>query len=423
MQGFSFFIFVTFLLSSGLFAQQMPPDYIYEPNIRTVDIYQEGSDQTMPVLELYGKQSLKISFDDLNQETKRYAYEVIHCTYDWKPSDLMFVQYMQGFETYEIFDFKLSTNTTQLYTHYWFYFPNEYMRPTLPGNYILRVFDADDRDHVIFTRRFWVVDNRVMVDAKVRYASQVQIRNTNQELYFTIKTGGITIQDAYNDLKVVMMQNNRWDNVKYDVSPQYISNNQYIYQYTTGETSFPAGNQYRFLDIKTMMLVVEPINKILLDNGKYYILLRPEILRTYLNFQMRPDINGRYAIYNQDNYNVSIDPDYAYVYFSIPAEEPFEEGDVYLTGGFTFGEILPTYRMEYNTKYNMYELVTQLKQGYYNYQFIVKPKGKTEGLTYPIEGDFSETENDYTIFVYIRQPGDLSHKLVGISYINSLKDR
>lgn len=420
-----FLILYVFLLfiSSYAFGQHLPPDYIYNPHIRFVEIYQEGSNQTFPIWELNSNQTLKISFDDLNQETNRYAYEVIHCTYDWKPSDLVFMQYMQGFESYEIFDFKLSTNTTQSYTHYWFHFPNEYMRPTISGNYIIRVFDANDKENVIFTRRFWVVENRVSIDAKVRYASQVQLRNTHQELYFTIRSAGVTVQDAYNDLKVVIMQNNRWDNVKYDIPPQFVSPGQFSYQYTTGETAFPAGNQYRFLDLKTLMLIVEPVSKVMLDNGKYHILLRPEIIRTYTNFQMRPDINGRFAIYNQDNYGTSIDPDYAYVYFSVPAYEPFEEGDVYLTGGFTFGEMLPTYKMQYNANYQMYELVTQLKQGYYNYQYLIKPKGKKEGLTFPIEGDFAETENDYTIFVYIRQPGDITHKLLGISFINSMKDR
>lgn len=268
-----------------------------------------------------------------------------------------------------------------------------------------------------------VVEQRVEVDAKVRYASDVKYRNTHQEVYFTLNTEGLTVQDAYNDLKVVIMQNNRWDNIKYDFPPQFMSPGKYVYNYATGETAFPAGNQYRFLDLKTLTLNIEPINKVFIDQGKYHVLLRPDVIRVYRNFQMLPDINGRYVIYNQDTYGTSIDPDYAYVYFSLPAEFPFEEGDVYLFGGFTLSQLSEQYKMQYNEKFRMYELVTQLKQGYYNYMYVVKNKKTDESITSVTEGDFAETENDYTIFVYIRQPGDLAHKLYGVAHINSLKDR
>lgn len=406
-------------------ASQSPlrPDYVYVPYIRFPEIYRDGAVQTMPIIELNSGQRLRIGFDDLNQGTQRYSYQVIHCNYDWTPSDLVFLQYMTGFETYEIFDYKFSTNTTQPYTHYWFYFPNENMRPTIPGNYILRVFKTDQPDETIFTRRFMVVEQRIGIDAKVRYASNVQLRNTHQEVYFTLNTGGLTIQDAYNDLQVVIMQNNRWDNIKHDIPPQFISPGRYIYNYANGETAFPAGNQYRFLDLKTLMLIIEPINKVLIDQGKYHILLRPDIIRTYRNFQMLPDINGRFVIYNQDTYGTNIDPDYAYVYFSLPAEFPFDEGDVYLTGGFSFGLLLDQYKLQYNEKYRTYELVTQLKQGYYNYMYVVRNKKTGESITFLTEGDFAETENDYTILVYVRQPGDQTHKLYGVTHINSLKDR
>ncbi len=419
----SCFIVTCLLIKQATSQIPILPDYIYVPYIRFPEIYKDGAVQTMPIIELNSNQRLRIGFDDLNQGTERYSYQVIHCNYDWTPSDLVFLQYMNGFENYEIFDYKFSTNTTQPYTHYWFYFPNDFMKPTIPGNYIMRVFKTDNPNETVFTRRFMVVEQRVGIEAKVRYASNVQSRNTHQEVYFTLNTGGLTVQDAYNDLKVVIMQNNRWDNIKYDFPPQFMSPGKYVYNYATGETAFPAGNQYRFLDLKTLMLIIEPINKVLIDQGKYHILLRPDIIRTYRNFQMLPDINGRFVIYNQDTYGTSIDPDYAYVYFSMPADFPFEEGDVYLTGGFTMGQLLEQYKMQYNEKFRMYELVTQLKQGYYNYMYVVKNKITGESITSLTEGDFAETENDYSIFVYLRQPGDPAHKLYGVSHINSLKDR
>lgn len=399
------------------------PDYVYKNNIRFVEIYRQGSDLTQPLIELNSNQKLIIQFDDLNQETKSYSYQLIHCTYDWKVSDLLLMQYMQGFETYQIFDFELSSNTTQLFTRYWFTFPNEYMRPTISGNFIIKVFETDNPDEVLFTRRLMVLEDKVTIEGKIRNASDVTLRSTHQELYFTLNTSKVYIQDIYNDLKIIITQNNRWDNAITDLKPQFVSNGTIQYNYQSGESAFSGGNQYRFLDLKTLQLIIEPVLKVEFRNNNYHVLLRPDLPRTFRNFQMINDINGRYVIYNQETYGTGIDPDYAYVYFSVPVDQPFEDGDIYLTGGFTFGELLEQYRMEYNEINNRYELVTLLKQGYYNYQYAYKKRGETKGDVSLIEGSFAETENDYTIYVYLRQQGDLSHKLVGVSYLNSFRDR
>lgn len=418
-------MFPLFLCLPYGLAQFVPrqPDYVYRNNIRFVEIYREGADLTQPTIDLHSSQKLLIQFDDINQDTKNYSYQLLHCTYDWKVSDLLPMQYMQGFESYQIFDYELSNNTTQLYTHYWFTFPNEYMKPTISGNFILKVFETDNPDAVIFTRRLMVIDDKVAVSGKIRYASNVSLRPTHQELYFTLNTAAVVIQNVYDDLKVVITQNNRWDNAIYNLKPQFITNGSIQYNYQSGESAFPGGNQYRFLDLKTLRLIKEPILEVDFRNDNYHILLRSDLPRSYRNFQMTNDINGRYVVYNQDTYGTGIDPDYAYVYVSLKMDEPLENGDVYLTGGFTFGELLDQYRMEYNEQYQTYELVTMLKQGYYNYMFAYKKRGESYGDVTPIEGSFAETENDYTIYVYLRQQGELSHKLVGISYLNSMKDR
>src|SRR5690606_5065978 len=103
--------------------------------------------------------------------------------------------------------------------------------------------------------------------------------------------------------------------------------------------------------------------------------------------------------------------------------EELENGDVYLIGAFSFGEVLNRYKMKYNPTYGTYELQTLLKQGYYNYMYGFVPKGKTVADLTPIEGSFAEAENDYTIYVYLRENGDIAHKLVGVSFVNSMKDR
>jgi len=400
------------------------PDYVYQSNIKFPEVYKVGSDQSNNIIELNSNQTLLFQFDDWDNDLKNYSYQVIHCNPDWTVSDLVHMQYMQGFESYNIFDSHFSQNVTQMYTHYQFTFPNEFMRPVISGNFIMKVFDTNDPDKIAFTRRFMVVEPVLSFkEAKIRFASGVDLRNTHQELYFTINTENVVVQDYVNDFNVNIIQNNRWDNAIIGLSPQFISNGEVRFNYTNGESSFAAGNQYRFIDIKTLQLISEPIVDIKIDQGKYHIRIREEVLRNFRNYQNRPDINGRYTVYNQDGFTTSIDPDYATLYFTLPNNDVYRGKDIYMIGSFSFGQMVDQFKMNYDEYRDVYWLAAPLKQGYYNYMYVVKDNKTNQGDVTLIEGSYAECENDYTIMVYCRRPGDITHKLIGYKYLNSLMDR
>ena len=60
-----------------------------------------------------------------------------------------------------------------------------------------------------------------------------------------------------------------------------------------------------------------------------------------------------------------------------------------------------------------------MKQGNYNYQYLFVPEGQTVGQTAPIEGDFFETENKYSVYVYYRPMGARYDRLIGVSTIRN----
>lgn len=398
------------------------PDLVYNPQIRSAEVVKLGAELAPPIIEL-GKEMLRVRFDDLSGETKNYSYSITYCTYDWQQSDLLFMQYATGFEVMDIFDFDVSNNTTTPYVHYWFDLPNQYIKLERSGNYIVKVFPSGEPEKVIFTRRFMVLEPLLTITPKVRAPSIVEYRNSGQEIYMSINAQVLNIQDYSNDIKVNILQNNRWDNAIIGLKPQYINGRILDYNYMTGETVFESGNQWRFLDLKTIQLAIPPVRKILFDKGRYNALVDMDVSRASLSYNSLGDINGGMAIYSQDYDQLNIDPDYANIYFSLPSPFPLDNGDVYVIGGFTFGALLPEYKMTYNEKYNTYDLVTTLKQGYYNYMYVYVPKNGKVGETKWLEGNFRETENNYTVLVYVRQPGDLQHRLIGYKLINSLTDR
>ncbi len=187
------------------------PDLVYKPTIRSVHMYRTGLDLSPPIIGL-NSGSVTLTFDDLQSGVRNYTYKIIHCNYDWTPSDLVFMQYMSGFEQMDIFGYTVSQNTTTPYTNYNIVFPNEYMQPILSGNYIIKVFSSENENDVILTRRFMVSEESLTVPAQVRAPSLVEYRSEGQEVFFNIDLSSYNVQDKFNDLKVVIKQNNRWDN-------------------------------------------------------------------------------------------------------------------------------------------------------------------------------------------------------------------
>ena len=98
-----------------------------------------------PLIHLSFKDSLMLSFDDLSNDPQNYAYTLIHCDADWKPSNLMESEYLEGFYEEPITDYQFSFNTTQNYIHYQTIIPSANLKPTISGNYLLIVFPENQK--------------------------------------------------------------------------------------------------------------------------------------------------------------------------------------------------------------------------------------------------------------------------------------
>jgi hypothetical protein len=79
----------------------------------------------------------------------------------------------------------------------------------------------------------------------------------------------------------------------------------------------------------------------------------------------------------------------------------------------------PEYKMDYNEKTAMYEKAVMIKQGFTNYQYIVADKNGNVDGEHAIDGNFYQTENDYTILVYYRENGERYDRVIGIGTANS----
>ena len=60
-----------------------------------------------------------------------------------------------------------------------------------------------------------------------------------------------------------------------------------------------------------------------------------------------------------------------------------------------------------------------LKQGAYNYQYLIVPPGAKRGYTSAIEGDKYQTVNEYNVRVYHRRRGERYDRLIGSATTSS----
>ena len=119
-------------------------NYVYKDNIQTVLLHRKEYDLSLPVLTLGTDEQLHLEFDDLGDEVKDYAFEFIHCSANWEPSDFMTMEFCEGMPYDYITNYGLSRNTLQTYTHYNLFFPYSGMTLTKSGNYIIKVYEEDD---------------------------------------------------------------------------------------------------------------------------------------------------------------------------------------------------------------------------------------------------------------------------------------
>lgn len=377
---------------------------------------------TQPIVTLGSNTGLFFSFDDFSEETSNYVYTIELCNADWTPSGMSPLEYIDGFMEGDIEEFDFSYNTYQPYINYNLVLPNEEVRWTKSGNYLLKVYNNDyDEKQLVITRRFMVVERERQVFFDFDFLSSTSKFSTHQELNFEIHHKNFPIDQPNREITVVLMQNHRWDNAIYVKEPRYNRNN-VIYYTLRNQYLFGAGKEFRFLDTRSFQARRHKVLEIN-NNGEFFELtLFPEEPRYDRSYLREPDMNGLYVIETTDqNGNDYLRADYSEVLFTLKMGQELEDEDVYIAGNFTNWAPDEKYRMTYNHLINAYVAKLDLKQGVYEYFYATAPKDNPQRVDVAaIEGDWYETENDYTILVYYRPFGGRYDQLIGYGEYNTI---
>jgi hypothetical protein len=221
------------------------------------------------------------------------------------------------------------------------------------------------------------------------------------------------------NVKVVLLQNGQWNTAIKNIVPQFTLGNDLIYRYDT-QTQFWAGNEFLFFENRDIRSTGNNVARIDGGSNIYNSYLFTNNARTNFPYSFTQDANGNFVPRNINAENSEIEADYSWVYFSLSAPTFRLNKDIYVNGMFNNFSLSDEFKMEYNEQKKIFEKAILIKQGFTNYQYTVADsKGKID-FENAIDGNFFETENDYSVIVYYRDIKDRYDRVVGKGNANSL---
>jgi len=399
-------------------------DKITDPAIQTVLAYPKGKPLALPVIGLNTQDELLIQFDDLSANYKQYYFTIELRDIHWQPIPLNPFDYTRGLTQNNIRDYTISSIAQQAYYHYSFTFPTASCRPSKSGNYLMKVYRQGRPNELVFTKRFFVVEQEVPVIASIQEPFDEAISKSHQKIQVQLDVKNIQLQQP-EMLQVGVVQNTRYNDMLISNAPSFIRGNQLEYN-ADRDFVFPAGKESRWLDLQNLRFKTDRIDSIQQLGHGSRIIVKTDQSRAGIPYFTFRDLNGQYMITNTESIRSEDQNDYAQVIFTYLPKNglPYPEKSLYIAGALT-GNVLDTNAsMQWNSARKQYEKRLNLKQGYYSYNYILRANQSPNPMHDFMwtEGDHWETENSYTIFVYFRAPGSRYDQIIGYIPLNSIQN-
>lgn len=406
---------ITFLTCS---AQDDTRQGCLSSTFKTLQVQYDGDMFAPPVINLNNPgERIVISFDELADDRRNLRYSLVHCDASWQPEGLVDSEFLDSFNEGTVEDYDFSQATVVHYVHYTITLPNEQVRITQPGNYLVKVYDENEPDVTLVQARFGVCDFSARVGTAVSSRTDIDANESHQQVSVTVDTRELGVDDPFNDLRIVVSQNGRPDNEVTLTTPQRIHGKQVIYEHLR-PLIFNAGNEYRRFETSSVNYPGLGIERMIHDAPVYNAVLYTDTPRTGQSYLYDSTQQGRYLVRDVDTSDSDTEADYVLTHFTLQMP-PIAGADIFIDGDLTDRRFTPASHMVYNHASGCYEQSLLLKQGAYNYQYLAVPNGSERGYTSPVEGDKYQTVNEYTVRVYHRPKGTRFDRLVGITTVKA----
>ncbi len=384
---------------------------VFDERIKSLQIRLEDDDFAPAIAILGSDDRIRIDFDHLAEDREYFRYSLTHCNASWVPSGLVDSEFLDGFNEGTVEDYGFSRSTTVHYVHYSLTIPNEQVDPKLSGNYLLKIYREDDPEKPLLQCRFMLSEQTAPVSVLASSQTDVDYNKSHQQLAVSVDTERSYVEDPFNDLVVVINQNGRLDNEVAMRQPLRLQRSTAVYEHQPA-LIFDAGNEYRRFEIVSETYPGMGVADIEHFDPYYHYRLYTDSGRDEEAYVYDETQHGRYFVREYNSADSDVEADYGVVHFTLDYPET-PGAMVFIDGDMTQRRFDDNARMVYNPATGLYERAMLLKQGAYNYQYLIVPPGARRGYTKNIEGDKFQTVNEYTVRVYHRRKGERYDRLIG----------
>lgn len=408
-------------------AQEEFEDKVNDEELKTVVLYPYSGNLDYqrkvlnpPIVSLEGNTPLVLEFDDLRASYQSFTVRVLHCGLDWKRSGLRELEYLSDYNEFFINNYEVSQSTKVPYYHYTFRLP----KTRVSGNFVVQVLEGGLNGRIVIQKRFRVFESRVGISPAVTPAQDPVLWRTHQQVALKLNFKDYPLRDPKNEFRVVVRQNYRDDKIVVLDAKNAMNAGAFelSYRFFSNENTFPGGSEFRFFDIRSTYSRGNYVQKI--NNGKVdEVILSPQSdnsNRAYLETQ---DLDGRFMISNIDGNSPDISSDYVKVLFRLKNEDLGQSKKVFVNGQLSNWQLSDNYLMHYVPGAGEYQAMLFLKQGVYDYKYVLLDEIKEVTDESFFEGDHSDTENAYEFFIYHQPPSARTERLIGYSIISDSRKR
>lgn len=390
------------------------PVKVADGRVRSVKVENPESFMAPPVIRLGTADRLRVNFDIIGEDREYLRYRLLHCNSDWTPSRLLEQEYLAGFNEAEVEDYGFSSNTFTHYVNYNLEIPSEEMNPTASGNYLLQVYREDEPETILFQTGFYVSEDAVSIQGEATSKTDRGFNTDYQQIELAADLRNVGEINPWQDIRVCVVKNNNPSSTVMTEHPLRVESGTATFSHDPN-LIFEAGNEYRRFETVRSDYAGMGIDSIGFYNGRREAYLIPDQPRSEKGYEYDRTQHGRFKI---DEYN-STDPDLGadYILTHFFLEMPEQPGkSVRIEGELTRHLPEGMEKMRYDWQRRGYELSLPLKQGSYNYRYVIEDEqGRLHDSA--IEGNHYETNNEYLVLIYLRLPASRGDRLVGAALL------
>jgi len=369
-----------------------------EPIIKSLQVYPNNNITGLPVVRFGTNDKLNIEFDVEAEEEPSFSIVFKFCDDNWTQYTDIGLIGIGDNTLYNVDVERLPMTTEGAEYHVKESFPKGDVEFLRSGNWKFFITDPQDTSIVYDWGEFYVVENLFELKTNIQDWRREGRISSNSELdrVLNLKVG-FQIPDSLSPFKVKyvkIIKNLETSNSIILPKESFSTTKGYEWDgansFTFITRDLEPGNEYRQTNLLDHHRFQYPVTRAQFDGIEY---------SRFYEFGKR-DFNGGFKLMNKNNQYA----DYLTVKFEFrPPEKMYD--DIFIVGSFTNWEVLPWFKL--NDKDELYSINLELKRGIYDYQYVtgrIKDDNVTDIDWRIFEGNFWETNNVYSIFVYYKEP-------------------